>query len=44
MRWAWILFVANNPDDIKALTNSERILTLDEIKRDSGNGKYTVIK
>jgi len=44
MPWAWILFTANNPDDIMALTNSDRILTLDEIKRNSRNGKYTVIK
>jgi len=43
MPWAWILFAANNPDDIKALTNSDRILTLDEIKRNSRNGKYAVI-
>ncbi len=39
MPWAWILFMANKPDEIKALLNSEKVLTLDEIRRD-GNGNY----
>lgn len=31
MPWGWILFLANPPENIKAVYNSERVLTLDEI-------------
>jgi mannan endo-1,4-beta-mannosidase len=41
MPWAWILFMANKPEDIKALMNSERVLTLDEIHRDQ-RGNYSM--
>jgi mannan endo-1,4-beta-mannosidase len=39
MPWAWILFTANKPDEIKALVNSEKVLTLDEISVDK-HGRY----
>lgn len=42
MPWGWILFMSNKPEDIKTLLNSERVLTLDEIKFDSASGKYSV--
>jgi mannan endo-1,4-beta-mannosidase len=41
MSWGWILFLANEPDRIKAIYNCERVLTLDRISVDQ-NGKYTV--
>ncbi len=31
MPWAWILFSANEPEEIKMFMNSDRVLTLDEI-------------
>jgi mannan endo-1,4-beta-mannosidase len=42
MPWAWILFMANKPDDIKNLMDSQMVLTLDEIERD-GKGRYSVL-
>jgi mannan endo-1,4-beta-mannosidase len=42
MPWAWILFVANKPDDIKALINSDKVLTLDEISRNPKSGNYSI--
>jgi mannan endo-1,4-beta-mannosidase len=44
MPWGWILFALNDPDTIKAITNSERILTLDEIEFNSKTGRYSVKK
>ena len=41
MPWGWILFVFNNPDDIKTLINSEKVLTLDEISVDN-IGNFTL--
>jgi mannan endo-1,4-beta-mannosidase len=41
MPWGWILFVANKPDDIKSLINSEIVLTLDEIEIDN-KGRYSI--
>jgi len=41
MSWGWILFLSNEPDHIKAIYNSERVLTLDKITVDK-NGKYSV--
>jgi len=41
MPWGWILFLANEPDFIKQVYNSERVLTLDEITSDQ-QGRYTV--
>lgn len=44
MPWGWILFSFNDPDKIKELTNSEQILTLDEISFEMQQGKYSVVK
>ena len=41
MPWGWILFIANEPDLIREVYSSERVLTLDEISVDK-DGKYTV--
>jgi mannan endo-1,4-beta-mannosidase len=41
MSWGWILFLANEPDRIKAIYHSERVLTLDRISVDM-NGRYSV--
>jgi mannan endo-1,4-beta-mannosidase len=41
MSWGWILFLANEPDHIKAIYHSERVLTLDRITVDE-HGKYSV--
>jgi mannan endo-1,4-beta-mannosidase len=41
MPWGWILFVSNKPDEIISLMNSERVLTLDEIKTDK-KGQYSL--
>jgi mannan endo-1,4-beta-mannosidase len=41
MSWGWILFLANEPDRIKAIYNSSRVLTLDKIAVDQ-EGRYTV--
>lgn len=43
MPWGWILFASNKPDEIKSLMNSERVLTLDEIKTDK-KGRYSLKK
>ena len=43
MPWAWILFMYNDPGQIKALMNSNRVLTMDEIEVRK-NGKYTIKK
>lgn len=42
MPWGWILFMANKPEDIKTLINSERVLTLDEIRINPSTGRYSV--
>jgi len=41
MPWGWILFMANKPEDIKALINSDRVLTLDEVTMDE-KGIYSI--
>ena len=41
MPWGWILFMANKPDDIKSMMDSQQVLTLDEIERDN-KGRYKV--
>jgi mannan endo-1,4-beta-mannosidase len=41
MPWGWILFMANEPDLINEVYNSEHVLTLDEVSVDKG-GRYTV--
>ncbi len=41
MPWGWILFLSNENDQIKAIYNSDRVLTLDEVSVDQ-KGKYTV--
>lgn len=41
MPWGWILFLANEPDAIRELYNSDRVLTLDEIAVDK-SGVYSV--
>jgi len=41
MPWGWILFMANKPEDIKALMNSNRVLTLDEVAVDE-KGIYSI--
>ena len=43
MPWGWILFVFDDPEVVKNVMVSEKVLTLDEIQRDS-NGKYRIIK
>jgi len=42
MPWAWILFMANKPDDIKSMMNSQQVLTLEEIVRDR-KGRYKLM-
>jgi hypothetical protein len=41
MSWGWILFLSNEPDRIKAIYNSDRVLTLDRISVDK-DGRYSV--
>ena len=41
MPWGWILFLSNENDQIKAIYNSDRVLTLDEVSLDQ-KGKYTL--
>ncbi|MFP4547392.1 MAG: glycosyl hydrolase [Fidelibacterota bacterium] len=41
MGWANWLTKANEPEDVKALYNSPRVITLDEIKRNK-DGSYTI--
>ncbi len=41
MSWGWILFLANDPDCIKQVYGSPRVLTLDRIAVDS-SGRYSV--
>ena len=41
MPWGWILFLANEDDQIREVYNSEPILTLDEVSVDK-KGKYTI--
>lgn len=41
MPWGWILFLANEPDVIREVYNSDRVLTLDEISVDA-SGRYSV--
>ena len=41
MPWGWILFVFDEPELIKEVMNSEKVLTLDEINRDS-KGIYSI--
>ncbi len=41
MSWGWILFLANDPDRIKQVFGSPRVLTLDRIAVDS-SGRYSV--
>ncbi len=41
MPWGWILFVFDEPEIVKEIMLSEKVLTLDEIERDS-NGKYRI--
>jgi len=41
MSWGWILFLSNEPDRIKAIYNSERVLTMDRISVDN-YGRYSV--
>lgn len=43
MPWGWILFISNKPEAIKELMDSERVLTLDEIKIDK-QGRYLLKK
>jgi mannan endo-1,4-beta-mannosidase len=43
MPWAWILFIANEPEQIKALMNSEKVLTLDEIRVNIKKGSYSLV-
>jgi mannan endo-1,4-beta-mannosidase len=43
MPWGWILFFSNDAETIKAIYQSERVLTLDEISRDD-QGRYSVKK
>jgi mannan endo-1,4-beta-mannosidase len=43
MPWAWILFTANKPEEIKTLMDSEKVLTLDEISVDK-LGIYSINK
>jgi len=43
MPWGWILFMANEPDLIREVYSSERVLTVDEISVDQ-KGKYTIIR
>ena len=42
MPWGWILFYSNDAEQIRALYQSERVLTMDEIAVDS-SGAYTLI-
>ena len=42
MPWGWILFIANTPEDIKALIHSEKVLTLDEINFNNNSGEYLI--
>ena len=41
MSWGWILFLANEPDRIKQVYNSPRVLTLDRVTVDR-DGRYSV--
>ncbi|MFH0759491.1 MAG: glycosyl hydrolase [Bacteroidota bacterium] len=41
MPWGWILFLSNESEQIKELYQSERVLTLDEVKMDE-HGNYTL--
>ena len=41
MSWGWILFLSNEPDRIRAIYNSEHVLTLDRISVDK-DGRYSV--
>lgn len=41
MSWGWILFLANEPDKIKAVYACDRVLTLDRIIVDK-DGRYSV--
>jgi mannan endo-1,4-beta-mannosidase len=42
MPWGWILFLSNKPEEIKALMQSEKVLTLDEISVDK-RGNYKIL-
>jgi mannan endo-1,4-beta-mannosidase len=41
MPWGWILFLSNENDQINAIYNSDRVLTLDEVSMDQ-KGSYTI--
>ena len=41
MPWGWILFISDQPETIKEIMGSEKVLTLDEIERDK-KGRYSV--
>jgi mannan endo-1,4-beta-mannosidase len=43
MPWGWILFLSNEPEQINRVYQSDRVLTLDEVRRDD-NGAYTILQ
>ena len=43
MPWGWILFISNEPEQIREVYLSERVLTLDEVTMDR-QGKYSLVR